>query len=60
VQSDIFDALTLAAEGGKSDKAEPFKADTSTGVPTQEQWVCGANSANFSTKQIAQAAWGPT
>ena len=25
VQSDIFDALTLAAEGGKSDKAKPFK-----------------------------------
>ncbi len=25
VQSDVFDALTLAAEGGKSDKAKPFK-----------------------------------
>jgi len=25
VQSDIFDALTIAAEGGKSDKAKPFK-----------------------------------
>jgi phage-related protein len=25
VQSDIFDALTVAAEGGKSDKAKPFK-----------------------------------
>jgi phage-related protein len=25
VQSDMFDALTLAAEGGKSDKAKPFK-----------------------------------
>jgi phage-related protein len=25
VQSDIFDALTVAAEGGKSDKAKPFR-----------------------------------
>jgi phage-related protein len=25
VQSDILDALTIAAEGGKSDKAKPFK-----------------------------------
>ncbi|MFY9629644.1 MAG: type II toxin-antitoxin system RelE/ParE family toxin [Methylocystis sp.] len=25
VQSDAFDALTVAAEGGKSDKAKPFK-----------------------------------
>jgi phage-related protein len=25
VQRDMFDALTLAAEGGKSDKAKPFK-----------------------------------
>ncbi len=25
VQSDVFDALTIAAEGGKSDKAKPFK-----------------------------------
>lgn len=25
VQSDILDALTTAAEGGKSDKAKPFK-----------------------------------
>jgi phage-related protein len=25
VQSDIFDGLTLAAEGGKSDNAKPFK-----------------------------------
>jgi phage-related protein len=25
VQSPMFDALTLAAEGGKSDKAKPFK-----------------------------------
>jgi phage-related protein len=25
VQSDIFDAVTIAAEGGKSDKAKPFK-----------------------------------
>jgi phage-related protein len=25
VQSEMFDALTLAAEGGKSDKAKPFK-----------------------------------
>jgi phage-related protein len=25
VQSDMLDALTLAAEGGKSDKAKPFK-----------------------------------
>ena len=25
VQSDLLDALTLAAEGGKSDKAKPFK-----------------------------------
>ena len=25
VQSDMFDALTVAAEGGKSDKAKPFK-----------------------------------
>lgn len=25
VQSDILDALTVAAEGGKSDKAKPFK-----------------------------------
>ena len=25
VKSDMFDALTIAAEGGKSDKAKPFK-----------------------------------
>ena len=25
VQSDMFDALTIAAEGGKSDQAKPFK-----------------------------------
>jgi phage-related protein len=25
VQGDIFDALTVAAEGGKSDKAKPFR-----------------------------------
>lgn len=25
VQSDVLDALTVAAEGGKSDKAKPFK-----------------------------------
>jgi phage-related protein len=25
VQSDMFDALTIAAEGGKSDKSKPFK-----------------------------------
>jgi phage-related protein len=25
VQSDMFDALTIAAEGGKSDNAKPFK-----------------------------------
>lgn len=25
MQSDIFDALTVAAEGGLSDKAKPFK-----------------------------------
>ena len=25
VQSDMLDALTIAAEGGKSDKAKPFK-----------------------------------
>jgi phage-related protein len=25
VQSDMFDALTIAAEGGKSDKAKPLK-----------------------------------
>ena len=25
VQDDMFDALTIAAEGGKSDKAKPFK-----------------------------------
>lgn len=25
VQCDMFDALTIAAEGGKSDKAKPFK-----------------------------------
>ena len=25
MQSDVFDALTIAAEGGKSDKAKPFK-----------------------------------
>jgi phage-related protein len=31
VQSDMFDALTLAAEGGKSDKAKPFK-DVDGGV----------------------------
>lgn len=24
-QSDVFDALTVAAQGGKSDKAKPFK-----------------------------------
>ena len=26
VQSDVLDALTVAAEGGKSDKAKPFKS----------------------------------
>ncbi len=25
VQTDMFDALTVAAEGGKSEKAKPFK-----------------------------------
>ena len=25
VRSDMFDALTIAAEGGKSDKAKPFR-----------------------------------
>jgi hypothetical protein len=33
-------------------------ATASTGVPTQEQWVCGANSTAFATNQIALAAWG--
>ena len=30
----------------------------STSVTTAEQWVCAANSAIFSTRQIAFAAWG--
>lgn len=33
-------------------------AQVSTAVANQEQWVCGANSGQFSTKQIAAAAWG--
>lgn len=31
---------------------------TSTGLPSQEQWVCGADSTSFSIRQIAVAAWG--
>lgn len=30
---------------------------TSTGLPTQEQWICAGNATSFSTKQIAMAAW---
>ena len=30
----------------------------STGLPTQEQWICGSNSGIFSSRQIAAAAWG--
>jgi hypothetical protein len=37
--------------------AAPFAAP-STGVPDAEQWICGANPSNFSTRQIAAAAWG--
>jgi hypothetical protein len=33
-------------------------AVTSTGLATQEAWVCGANATNFSTRRIAMAAWG--
>jgi hypothetical protein len=33
-------------------------AAASVGLPTQEQWICGANSTNFSSQQIAAAAWG--
>lgn len=36
----------------------PSTAVASSGLPTQEQWICGANSASFSSKQIAAAAWG--
>jgi hypothetical protein len=31
---------------------------TSTGVPSSEQWICGANSTAFSSRQFALAAWG--
>jgi hypothetical protein len=31
---------------------------TSTGVPTQEQWLCAANATLFSTKRVAMGAWG--
>jgi hypothetical protein len=31
---------------------------TSTALPSQEQWICGANSTNFSARRIAMAAWG--
>lgn len=27
-------------------------------VASTEQWICGSNSTNFSTRQIAAAAWG--
>jgi hypothetical protein len=30
----------------------------STGLPTQEQWMCGANNNSFSTRREAFAAWG--
>jgi hypothetical protein len=30
----------------------------STGAASQEQWVCGANSTAFSTRQQSMAAWG--
>jgi hypothetical protein len=33
-------------------------AVTSTGRPTQSQWLLGANSANFSGRQEAFGAWG--
>jgi hypothetical protein len=33
-------------------------AQVSTGVASQEQWVCGANSTSFSAKKQAVAAWG--
>jgi hypothetical protein len=33
-------------------------AVTSTGLPTTEQWVLGANSGHFSVKEIAAALWG--
>jgi hypothetical protein len=34
-------------------------ADTeaSTGLPTQEQWICGANSNSFSARRLLLAAW---
>jgi hypothetical protein len=31
---------------------------TTTGVPTQEQWICGSNSTMFSSRRIALASWG--
>jgi hypothetical protein len=33
-------------------------AVTSTGLASQEQWICGANATNFSTRRIAMAGWG--
>jgi hypothetical protein len=33
-------------------------AVTSTGLASQEAWICGANATNFSTRRIAMAAWG--
>ena len=33
-------------------------AVASTGLPTQEAWICGASAANFGFRQIAAAAWG--
>jgi hypothetical protein len=33
-------------------------ATASVGRPTQEQWICGANNASFSTRKTCFAAWG--
>ncbi len=32
-------------------------ASASTGLPAQEQWICGGNSFQFSTHQMAMAGW---
>jgi len=33
-------------------------SDSSTGLPTNEQWICGAYQTSFSLYQNAMAAWG--
>lgn len=33
-------------------------SQASTGLPSQAQWICGGNSTDFSTRQMAIAAWG--